>query len=531
MTGAHRPVAALVLGVSGLLGSILADAAHAAQTLTVCSDASPDGFDPTQSVAAATADAVGRTVFDQLLAVRRGTTDVVPALAERWDISKDGLQYVLHLRKGVKFQTTPWFKPTREMNADDVMFSVHRLMDRDSPWRKAAPNGFIAWDSYGMAAYVKAVDQLDAMTVRFTLKAQNAPFLEWLTQFNTVSVYPAEYGAQLLKSGKLDLLNSEPVGTGPFILKRYQKDAVIRFEANPDYWGGKPKIDNLVFAITPDATVRVQRLKADECLVGSNMRAESIDALKGTDVEASGFLGLPSGYIDINTKHRFLSDVRFRQALALAFDKETFIKSVYNGQAKPSASIIPSVVWGHDASLVQPHDIGKARALVKASGYDGTPMTIATRIGGSIDGKRAAELMQGDWANIGVKVTVQMMEWGELLKRTSRGDYDLTFYNWTGNGDPDDYLTPLLTCAALAGGNNNSQWCDPAFDRVVDQARAITDRAQRTALYQQAQKILFDQLPLIPTVYPYEFIAVNQRVKGFIDSPDASLDFRGVSVQ
>jgi dipeptide transport system substrate-binding protein len=530
MKFAHRPAGALLLSLSALLGSALPVTAQAAQTLTVCTEASPDGFDVTQYTSSVTSDVVGNTVFDQLLTFKRGTTDVVPALAESWEISKDGLQYTLHLRKGVKFQTTPWFKPTREMNADDVMFSIHRLMDRDSPWRKAAPNGFIAWDSYGMAEYVKAFDKVDDMTVRFTLKAPNAPFLGSLTQYNTVSVYPAEYGAQLLKSGNLDQLNAKPVGTGPFIFKSYQKDAVIRYEANPDYWGGKPKIDNLIFAITNDASVRVQRLKAGECLVGSNMRAETIGSLKGTDVEAPGFLGLPSGFIVVNTKHRFLSDVRFRQALALAFDKDTFIKSVYNGQAKPSASIIPSVVWGHDASLVQPHDIEKARALVKASGYDGTSLAIATRIGGSIDGKRAAELMQGDWAKIGVKVNVQMMEWGEMLKRSGRGDYDITFLNWIGNGDPDDYLTPILTCAALAGGNNRSQWCDPAFDKIIDQARTITDRAQRTALYKQVQKILFDQLPLIPTVYPYEFIAVNKRVKGFINSPDASLDFRGVSV-
>jgi dipeptide transport system substrate-binding protein len=139
--------------------------------------------------------------------------------------------------------------------------------------------------------------------------------------------------------------------------------------------------------------------------------------------------------------------------------------------------------------------------------------------------------MQGDWARIGVKVNVQMMEWGELLKRSGRGDYDISFLGWVGNGDPDDYFTPILTCAALAGGNNRSQWCNKAFDEIVEQARASNDRNQRIALYRRAQRILYDEVPLITTVYPMFFIAVNKRVKGFVNSPNASLDFRGVSVQ
>jgi dipeptide transport system substrate-binding protein len=509
---------------------LAAGAAHAAGTLTVCTEAAPEGFDLAQHTSAVVNDAVGKTVYDQLLALKRGSVDIVPALAERWDISADGLQYTLFLRKGVKFQTTPWFKPTRDMNADDVVFSIRRLMDRDSPWRKAAPNGFIAWDSYGMADDVKTFEKVDAMTVRFTLHKPTAPFLLNLTQFNTASVYPAEYGEQLRKSGKLETLNVQPVGTGPFVFRSYQKDAVLRLAGNPAYWGGAPQIDHLIFAITPDANVRVQRLKAGECLVGANMRAETVSALEGSEVRANGLVGLPSSFIALNTKRPFLSDRRFREALALAFDKKSYIQSVYNGKAKPSTTFLPPTVWGHDATLPERFDIERAKALVKASGYDGTEFTIATRIGGSIDGKRAAELMQGDWARIGVKVKLQMMEWGELLKRSGRGEHDITFLGWVGNGDPDNYFTPVLTCAALAGGSNRSQWCNPAFDELIAAARGSVDRNRRTELYREAQRILYDELPLIPTVYPMYFNALHQRVKGFIDSPQANLDFRGVSL-
>jgi dipeptide transport system substrate-binding protein len=501
-----------------------------AQVLTVCTEAALDGFDVTQYTSAVTHDAVGQTIFDQLMHFDRKTAEPMPALAEKMDISPDGLSYTARLRKGVKFHTTPYFKPTRDMNADDVMFSVNRLMDPKSPWKAATKGGFIAWNSYGPAEYIKSVEKLDDMTVRFHMKRRNAAFLLDFAQYNEFSVYSAEYGAQLQKAGTLGKLNTEPVGTGPWQFKSYQKDAVLRLTAHPQYWGGKQAIETLVFAITLDANVRVQKLKAGECLVGSNMRAETIDSLKGTQVEVLGRTALLTGFIPLNTQRKWLSDQRFREALWLGFDKASWIKSVYAGRAKPAASFVPPDSWGHDASLKERYDPEKAKALVKASGYDGSELEIATRIGGSIDGKRAAELMQADWARIGVKTRIQMIEWGEMLKRTGNGNYDISFLNWIGSTDPDGFTSPVLTCVALAGGNNRSQWCNKDFDALVEAAINTDDRAKRTELYKKAQRILYDEVPLIPTVYPEYFTAVNKRVKGFIAGPLADLDFRGVSV-
>ena len=507
--------------------------ARAATVLTVCTEAAFDGLDVAQYTSAVTHDAVGQTIFDQLLHFSRTTGEPEPALAEKMVVAPDGLSYTAHLRKGVKFHTTPWFKPTRDMNADDVMFSVNRLMDRKSPWRAVTKGGFIAWDSYGPAEYIKSVEKLDDMTVRFHLKRPNAAFIEHFANYNEFSVYSAEYGAQLMKAGKLELINTQPVGTGPWMFKSYQKDAALRLTVHPEHWRGKQAIDQLVFAITLDANVRVQRLKAGECLVGSNMRAETIGSLEqSSQVQVLGRTALLTGFIPLNTKRKWLSDKRFREALWLGFDKATWIKSVYAGRAKPASSFLPPDSWGHDATLpTTRYDPEKAKALVKASGYDGTELEIATRIGGSIDGKRAAELMQADWARIGVKVRIQMIEWGEMLKRTGDGNFDISFLNWIGSVDPDGFYTPTLTCAALAGGNNRSQWCNKDFDKLIDTALATQDRAKRVELYKKAQRILYDEVPQIPTVYPDYFTAVNKRVKGFIASPLADLDFRGVSLE
>ena len=507
--------------------------AHAAGTLTVCTESSPDGFDIAQYESAVTNDAAGRTIYDQLLAFKPGTTEVVPGLAEKWEISADGLAYTFHLRKGVKFHTTPWFKPTRELNADDVLWSIHRVNDPKHPAHGVARNGYVYWEGMGMSKLIKSVDKLDAYTVRIVLTRPEAPFLADMAMEAIGSVYSAEYGEQLLKAGRIAELNTQPVGSGPFVFQSYQKDATIRYTAHKAHWQGAPKIDKLVFAITHDPNVRIQRLKAQECLVGANMKPEQAGVFdRDPHVKMVRNSALLSFFVTPNARHKWLSDKRFREALWYAWDKKTFIQAIYGGNATPATTLLPPGIWGHDKTLPDRQDADKARQLIKATGYDGSELVMFVRIGGSIDGKRAAELMQSDWARVGVKVRLQMMEWGEMLKRSGKGEHDLTFVNWAGdNGDPDNFLTPNLSCAAVRSGGNKSQWCNPSFDEQIALARKTTDHAKRIELYAKAQKIAYDDVALIPGVYPVYMTAVNQRVSGYVPDPFAHNDFRAVSVK
>jgi dipeptide transport system substrate-binding protein len=528
-SGARRTGRALAA-----LGSFaLAAAAHAAGTLTVCTEGPPDGFDMAQYESAVTNDAAGLTIYDQLLNFKPGSTEVVPGLVQKWEISPDGLVYTLHLRKGVKFHTTPWFKPTRDFNADDVLWSVNRVNDKKHPAYGIAKGGYIYWEGMEMSALIKSLEKLDDATVRFTLTRPEAPFLANLAMAPIGSIYSAEYAAQLQKAGKLEDLNTQPIGTGPFVFKSYQKDAIVRYAANVGYWGGAPKVDNLIFAITVDPNVRIQRLKAGECLLGTNMKAETASAFDNDpNVKMLRNSPLLTAYIAPNARHKFTGDKRFREALWLALDKKTYIQSVYGGNATPAASFLPPGIWSFDKSLQNKYDPDKARQLVKASGYDGTELALFTRIGGSIDGKRAAELMQSDWAKVGIKVKVQMMEWGEMLKRTGKGDHDITFLNWAGdNGDPDNFFTPNLSCGAVESGGNKSQWCNKAFEDLIVLARRTTDPKRRTELYVQAQKVLYDEVGMIPMAYPVNMTAINKRVSGYVANPFANNDFRTVSVK
>ena len=168
-----------------------------AKTLVYCSEASPEGFDPAAYTTGTTFDASSHTVYNGLVDFKKGTTEIVPALAESWDISADGLEYTFHLRKGVHFHKTSYFSPTRDFNADDVIFSIERQWKKDHPWYSYAPG--LSWqyfDSMGFADLLKDVHKIDDYTVKITLNRPEAPFLADLAM-NFISIMSKEYADKL----------------------------------------------------------------------------------------------------------------------------------------------------------------------------------------------------------------------------------------------------------------------------------------------------------------------------------------------
>ena len=201
---------------AGLLAS--APFAQAATNLVFCSEGSPAGFDPGQYTTGTDFDASAETLYNRLSQFERGGTAVIPGLATSWDISDDGLTYTFHLREGVKFHTTPYFTPTRTFNADDVLFTFNRMIDKDMPFRKAYPTEFPYFTDMGMDTNITKVEKVDDKTVKFTLKTVDAAFIQNLAM-SFASIQSAEYADKLLKEGKASDINQKPIGTGPFVFK------------------------------------------------------------------------------------------------------------------------------------------------------------------------------------------------------------------------------------------------------------------------------------------------------------------------
>ncbi|EJM12147.1 ABC-type dipeptide transport system, periplasmic component [Pseudomonas sp. GM18] len=526
--------------------SLLASApfAQAATNLVFCSEGSPAGFDPGQYTTGTDFDASAETMFNRLTQFERGGTAVIPGLATKWDISSDGLTYTFHLREGVKFHTTPYFKPTREFNADDVLFTFNRMINKDDPFRKAYPTEFPYFTDMGMDTNITKIDKVDDHTVKFTLKDVDAAFIQNMAM-SFASIQSAEYAAQLLKEGKAADINQKPVGTGPFVFKSYQKDSNIRYTGNKDYW--KPddvKIDNLIFAITTDPSVRIQKLKKNECQITLFPRPADLKALKeDKDLKLPDQAGFNLGYIAYNVMDKVkgsnepnpLADLRVRQALDMAVNKPQIIDSVYQGAGQLAVNAMPPTQWSYDTTIKDAkYDPEKAKQLLKEAGVkEGTEIVLwamPVQRPYNPNAKLMAEMLQSDWKKIGLNVKITSYEWGEYIKRSKGGENQAMIIGWSGdNGDPDNWLNVLFGCDSLSG-NNFSKWCDKKFDGLVKEAKRTTDQAKRTELYKQAQHVLKDAVPMTPIAHSTVFQPMRANVQDFKISPFGLNSFYGVSV-
>ncbi|MGZ7455617.1 ABC transporter substrate-binding protein [Pseudomonas sp. Ma2-10] len=526
--------------------SLLAAApfAQAATNLVFCSEGSPAGFDPGQYTTGTDFDASAETMFNRLTQFERGGTAVVPGLATQWDISDDGLTYTFHLRDGVKFHTTPYFKPTREFNADDVLFTFNRMINKDDPFRKAYPTEFPYFTDMGMDTNITKIDKVDDKTVKFTLKEVDAAFIQNMAM-SFASVQSAEYAAQLLKEGKASDINQKPVGTGPFVFKSYQKDSNIRYTGNKDYW--KPddvKIDNLIFAITTDPSVRIQKLKKNECQITLFPRPADLKALQeDKTLKVPNQAGFNLGYIAYNVMDKIkgsdqpnpMAQLKVRQALDMAVNKQQIIDSVYQGAGQLAVNAMPPTQWSYDTTIKDaPYNPEKAKALLKEAGIkEGTEINLwamPVQRPYNPNAKLMAEMLQSDWAKIGIKAKIVTYEWGEYIKRSKGGENGAMLIGWSGdNGDPDNWLNVLFGCDSLQG-NNFSKWCDKTFDGIVKEAKRTTDQSKRTELYKQAQHVLKDAVPMTPIAHSTVFQPMRDNVQDFKISPFGLNSFYGVSV-
>lgn len=509
--------------------------AHAAKTLIFCSEGSPEGFNPSLYTAGTTFDASSRQIFNRLVEFTPGTTEIAPALAESWDVSSDGLEYTFKLREGVKWHSTKNFTPTRDLNADDVIYSFMRQLDKEHPYHGISGGAYEYFNGMSMPDLISSIEKVDDMTVKFVLKRPEAPMIANLGM-DFASIMSAEYADAMMDAGTPEKFDLDPVGTGPFQLVAYQKDAVIRYKAHPDYWDGKAPLDNLVFAITPDASVRYQKLKAGECHVMPYPNPADIEAMKAdSDITLLEQEGLNVGYLAYNTQQAPFDNPMVRKALNAAINKQAILDAVFQGAGKAAKNPIPPTIWSYNERTVDdPYSPELAKAMLKAAGVENLKTSIwamPVQRPYNPNARRMAELIQEDWKAIGVEADITTYEWGEYLKRSKDVDRDgAVLLGWTGdNGDPDNFLAVLLGCDGV-GGSNRAQWCDPAFEEVIQKAKVVSDPKERTALYEAAQMIVKNQAPWATIAHSVVFKPIRNEVKNFKIDPFGGHIFYGVDL-
>jgi dipeptide transport system substrate-binding protein len=526
-------LAAAVAAGLGLAGFAAPGAAQA-KTLVYCSEGSPGGFNPMLFTDGTTFDA-NLPIYNRLVEFRIGSTQVEPGLAEKWDISPDGKTYTFHLRHGVKWQSNKNFKPTRDFNADDVIFSFERQWKDSNPFHKVSGGSYDYFNDMNLPKLLASIEKVDDYTVKFTLNEPQTPFLADMAM-DFASIQSKEYADTLLKMGKPELIDQEPIGTGPFEFVVYQRDATIRYRAFPGYWGAKPKIDQLVFSINKDPAVRLAKLRANECQIMAYPALADVPGIKkDPKLQLEQQPGLNIGYLGFNTQKKPFDDVRVRRALSMAIDKKAIVDAVYQGAGQPAKNLIPpTMTWAYNNDIKDyPHDPAAAKKLLAEAGY---PNGFETDLWAmpvqrpyNPDAKRIGEMMQADLAKIGVKAKIVTYEWGEYLKRVRAGEQSMAQLGWTGdNGDPDNFFTPLASCAAAK--SSTPRWCDKDFDALISKAATVTDQAERGKLYKQAQVIMHDQAPYFFIANSVVFVPMTKAVQGYKMSPFGRHQFNDVSL-
>lgn len=499
-----------------------------------CVSGQVNTFNPQKAGSGLIVDTLAAQIYDRLLDVDPYTYRLVPEIAESWEVLDNGATYRFHLRSGVPFQKTSWFQPTRALNADDVVFTFERIFNRNHPWHNVNGPNFPYFDSLQFADSVESVRKLDGHTVEFRLKRPDASFL-WHLATHYASVMSAEYAANLTKIGKQELMDRQPVGTGPYQLNEYRAGQYIRLQRHPGFWRGEPLMPQVVVDLGSGGTGRLSKLLTGECDVLAWPAASQLTILRDDPrLRLTLRPGMNIAYLAFNTDKPPMNNPAVRHALALAINNQRLMQSIYYGTAETAASILPRASWAYDnEAKITEYNPAKARAQLKALGLENLTLHLwvpTTSQAWNPSPLKTAELIQADMAQVGVKVIIVPVEGRFQEARLMDMNHELTLTGWaTDSNDPDSFFRPLLSCAAIGSQTNFAHWCNREFDTVLQKALASQQLASRIDAYDEAQQILAKELPVLPLASSLRLQAYRYDIKGLVLSPFGNASFAGVS--
>ena len=499
------------------------------RSIIYCSEGSPETFNPQLSTSGTTTDAIAKQLYNSLIVYKGQNNILGPSLAKDWHVTRDGKKITFYLRQDVRFHQTSYFTPTRLFNADDVLFSFNRILDKSHAFHQVSGGQYPFFQSNEFSELVEKVEKINDFTVRFILTRNDSSFLANLAT-DYASILSAEYGEKLFIENtphKIDIL---PIGTGPFKLKDYRVGSLIRFYRHDLYWQEKAKIEQLVFDISPSKTSRLTKLLAKECDVSSYPIAHEKIAER-SDLLLESITSLNVGYFGFNTKKEPFDNKLVRQAISLAINKQAIIDTVYRSQAARAKSILPKTSWAYDSNTPElGYDPVRAKSLLEVAGYpQGFTMDLwamPVQRAYNPNAVTMAKLIQADLKKIGVKVKIVSYEWSTFLRRLSLGEHQSFLLGWNAdNPEPDNFFTPMLSCSASENGNNRTFWCNEEFDQLLQKALKTTNMSKRKSYYAQAMAIISEEMPLLPIAHSKRFQARGTDVEGDILSTFGGISF------
>lgn len=468
----------------------------------------PPSLDPIHTTDTSSATVVFR-IFEGLIEQDPVTLDIVPSLAERWEVTPDGLTYTFHLKRGVKFHNG------REMTSADFRYSFERVLTPENiserSWVLAPIAGADAMLS-GKAKTLTGLETPDDSTVVLRLEKPFAPFLSYL----------AMEAARVVAREGVEDDRFTPVGTGPFRFVDWQHDILVRLDAFPDYHGEKAGIPRVDFEVVPDVGVALMKLVVGELDLVNEMPPGQYAVIRkkyGKFVRTWPYLRIE--YIGFNlTRPPFRDNLKLRHALSWAVDRKGIADIMYEGAAFPATTILPPGIKGRneDAPGIG-YDPDKAAALLAEAGYPGgeglPPLTLWYNTNEMH--QQIAQYVQSTLKKTGVDVRLKSLDWPAYLKSCDNFEPDMYRMGWVADiPDADNFLYILLNSAQAGAPGNYSGYSNPEFDRLTNEARIELDPARREELYRRAERIATDDACWILLMYPVQRLLFNPEYEGLV---------------
>lgn len=482
-------------GSSGSTSKASAAATSQVDTLKIANAVAVDTLDPAQN-SANESIWLDQNIYARLVQTDPKGKDIVADLADKWEISADGLTYTFHLRQGATFADgTP-------VTAADAKWSIERARAVDGAW------GFLITP-------VTDITATDAQTLVIKLSKPHAPLLADLAMY-AFAVLP-----QKAVEADKDFFSKTPYGAGPFKVTALSPESSLTLTRNDKYWGPKPKVSTIAVSIVTNDNTRVLQLQGGEVDVIENPPGNVLKQIGANPkLRVDLFPSTRVDFVQLPLKTKPLDNVKVRQAIKAALDLGRMNTLAYQGNAKVATTFFPYQMLFWDSSVKEPQpDVAKAKQLLSEAGFPNGFSVPLIAVSGDAAGQAQAIVIKDDLAKVGITVDIQSFELSTAYAKERPGTGGMGLRYWTNDIiDPDEVAT---FGADGDGGANafNSYWKDASVTELVNAARSETDEKKRADLYAQIQKAIVDNAPYVPLAYaPFRY-ASGKWVNGFQVSP------------
>ncbi len=454
---------------------------------------------------------VTSNIYETLVTYDNSGSDVMPGLAESWKVSEDGLTWHFKIRKNVEFHDGS------KLDAHVVAFNFQRWMDPNSPYH----TGEFIYYNYsfgGFPGIIKSVNALSDTTVEIILTEPYAPFL------GIISMPSFGIASQTAIVKYNDALKSHPVGTGPFIFESWVPNETIKLVRNRAYWNGEAKAETIEFVVLSDEDDKIELLKSGLVHIIDQLNVSEIDLVNVDDalkLYYRPFFNI--GYLALNNKIEPFNDINVRKAISLLIDKNDLLDDKYNDLVRSAHSFLPPTIEGyHEGLKSEAVDIETAKKLLISAGYkDGLNITlwVMDRPRNYLPNPMAiATSIKDQLARANINVTLNIIPWDNYIDDVKLGNHQMALVGWNGDIiDPDNFLYPLFASKYIKPelNFNYSFYENEDVERLLMQARRMTDNEFRTSLYREMQEIIADDVASIPLIHTMTAIGTNSKVKNF----------------